>query len=116
MSESVEILKRLRTSVENGKATDEVKAKATAALSDAIEALEENSRANKPSSESGNEFGLSESVEDTLLRVIEGKPSATEERRQSAVSHLVSLTQNVPSRESESAPVNQLARLVRNYD
>lgn len=90
----------------------ESKAKLQQALEAAISALE-NGETEKPQQQTGGGIDLSESVEDTLLRVIEGRPSRTGERKRDAVMHLASLVDQVPQREAVSEPVAALARLVR---
>lgn len=115
MNESIEILKRMLTKAESLPDTAENREAIRKALTDAIEALAQKERASKPSESS--EVGLTQdAASEHLFRLSQGLGSNEEERRASAVNTLVGLTWNVPSGEDGNGPVNDLARLVRQYD
>lgn len=55
---------------------------------------------------------MSNEVFDHLARIAQGKPTADQERRQSAVDTLVSLTRNLPTEQDHDQAAIELAELI----
>lgn len=98
------VLQRLLSQLPQLNVSEQDRPKLSEALSAAIEALGTTSRGVELSQDAATE---------ALLRVIEGRSSAQEEKRQDAVMHLASLVNNQPSNDDKSDGAKFLASLVK---
>lgn len=94
-------------------ANAESRSRLEAAVKFALEVIEKDDAATTQQPKTDGGIDLSESAEDTLLRVIEGRPSRTADKKRDAVMFLASLVNDEPQRKDETGAVGQLAGLIR---
>lgn len=110
----VTTLQKLLEQVDGLNMNDQSKSLLTEALRYALEKLKTDAGESRTETTASSNVNLShETANDVLMRVIEGRPSSSEERRQSAVQTLAALVENEDTQPEVSDAAIQLSKLVK---